>query len=216
MLPASPGSAIPERHGWWGRGCLSLLGPARIMLLLKLAPPSGDPEVLGPAMHPPPGAALHHPGQAGCSVLWWGPVLQPPWHGGRSTAGVLRPHCSLSPSRCPHRLLAHEMGTLVGTGWREAAGRLCTIPAGSAGAGREQLCVGHQSQSIPLMPPLSSGVGGGVRPGPTLPGPGRRTPPGARGSRCQRSRRDGCPHGAGLRPATAQIYRWEGANGTAG
>lgn len=64
------------------------------------------------------------------------------------------------------------------------------------------------------MPSLSPGGGSGVRRGPTLPGPGCRTLPRVRGSCCRRSRRGGCPCGAGRRPATAQIYHWEGANGT--
>lgn len=76
-----------------------LLGPAGIMLLSKLAPPSGDPAVLGPTMRAPPRAALHRPGQAGCSVVGAGPAATlgtPAWW--QQHCGGLRSHCSLSPS----------------------------------------------------------------------------------------------------------------------
>lgn len=85
--------------------------------------------------------------------------------------------------------------------------RLCRCCQGAAG---------HETsvQSIPSLPPFSLGVFVWVRPDPTAPDPGCRTPPGVRGSRCQMSRRAGCLRGAGPRPATAQTYHWERANST--
>lgn len=75
------------------------------------------------------GSASSRPGRVLGAMVGSGPAATlgtPAWL--QQHCGGLKSHCSLSPSRCPHRLLAHEMGTLVGTGWREAGVRLCNHP----------------------------------------------------------------------------------------
>lgn len=119
------------------------------------------------------------------------------------------PHCCLFQSCCPHRLFfPHEIGILLGTGERRggvrlvASCRLCRCSQGTA-------VLETSVQRTPSPTPFSLGAFVGVRPDPTFPDPGCRTPASVRGSRCRKSRRAGCPHGAGLHPATAQTFRCE-------
>lgn len=93
------------------------------------------------------GSMSSWPGRVLSAMVGASPAATPAWW--QQHCRGLRSHCRLSLSRCPHQLLAHEMGTLLGTGWREARVRLCTIPAGLVSVGREQLFTSHRSQSIP-------------------------------------------------------------------
>jgi len=106
-----------------GGGCQGLLGAASTLLLAQAAAPSGDPAVLGPAMHPVPRRfCIAGPGR----VLRAGGGAGP-----AATPGTPRSRCSRSPSHCPHRRLAREVGVLAGTGWRDAG----TTPCASRQAG---------------------------------------------------------------------------------
>lgn len=190
LLQRLPVPAQCCRHGAATPG--DPAGPAlpRTLLPGTLLVPVGRCSVQGV------GQSCSHPGDTSrvAAALW-----------GRQNPTAACPHHA-APTGCWHVKWGH-CGDRVEGGRDEAVHR----PGGSVGAG----CAPDVDPKAPDAT-FIPGVGCRVRPGPTPPGPGRRTAPGARGSRCRRSRRGGCPHGAGPRPATAQIDRWEGANSTVG